>query len=121
MAGNRTTVTLPADERILITREFDAPKNLVYRAWTEPELIGHERPLWEEPSADAKSRFYSDTGGTLDYTYELEGDTLTIWFGDRDSPAYFRGTFSDDGDTLAGRWQWPGGGYEATSRRVGKA
>ena len=40
MASNRTTVTLPADERILITREFDAPKNLVYRAWTTPELIG---------------------------------------------------------------------------------
>ena len=32
-------VTLPADEQILITREFDAPKGLVYRAWTEPELV----------------------------------------------------------------------------------
>jgi uncharacterized protein YndB with AHSA1/START domain len=33
------TVTLPADEQILITREFDAPRHLVYRAWTEPELV----------------------------------------------------------------------------------
>jgi uncharacterized protein YndB with AHSA1/START domain len=33
------TVTLPADDQILITREFDAPKHLVYRAWTEPELV----------------------------------------------------------------------------------
>src|SRR5215472_18235503 len=33
------TVTLPADDQILITREFDAPKHLVYRAWTTPELI----------------------------------------------------------------------------------
>jgi uncharacterized protein YndB with AHSA1/START domain len=33
------TVTLPTDEEILITREFDAPKHLVYRAWTTPELI----------------------------------------------------------------------------------
>ncbi|HEX5849502.1 MAG TPA: SRPBCC family protein [Rubrobacter sp.] len=32
-------MTLPADDRILITREFDAPKHLVYRAWTEPGLI----------------------------------------------------------------------------------
>jgi uncharacterized protein YndB with AHSA1/START domain len=32
-------VTLPTDEQILITREFDAPKNLVYRAWTTPELV----------------------------------------------------------------------------------
>lgn len=32
-------VTLPADNQILITREFDAPRNLVYRAWTTPELV----------------------------------------------------------------------------------
>ncbi len=32
-------VTLPADTQILITREFGAPKHLVYRAWTTPELI----------------------------------------------------------------------------------
>jgi uncharacterized protein YndB with AHSA1/START domain len=32
-------VTLPADDQILITREFDAPKHLVYRAYTEPDLI----------------------------------------------------------------------------------
>ena len=33
------TVTLPTDEQILITREFDAPRELVYRAWTTPELV----------------------------------------------------------------------------------
>jgi uncharacterized protein YndB with AHSA1/START domain len=32
-------VTLPADEQILITREFDAPKELVYKAFTSPELV----------------------------------------------------------------------------------
>ncbi|HEX2126164.1 MAG TPA: SRPBCC family protein [Thermoleophilaceae bacterium] len=32
-------VTLPADDQILITREFDAPRHLVYRAWTTPELV----------------------------------------------------------------------------------
>jgi uncharacterized protein YndB with AHSA1/START domain len=32
-------VTLPTDRQILITREFDAPKHLVYRAWTEPDLV----------------------------------------------------------------------------------
>jgi uncharacterized protein YndB with AHSA1/START domain len=32
-------VTLPTDTQILITREFDAPKHLVYKAWTTPELI----------------------------------------------------------------------------------
>jgi uncharacterized protein YndB with AHSA1/START domain len=33
------TVTLPADDQILITRAFDAPRHLVYRAWTTPELV----------------------------------------------------------------------------------
>jgi len=32
-------VTLPTDEEILITREFDAPPHLVYKAWTTPELV----------------------------------------------------------------------------------
>jgi uncharacterized protein YndB with AHSA1/START domain len=40
VTGSRTaTVTLPTDEQILITREFDAPKHLVYKAWTTPELV----------------------------------------------------------------------------------
>ena len=38
-SSGTATVTLPTDEQILITREFDAPRHLVYRAWTEPELI----------------------------------------------------------------------------------
>jgi uncharacterized protein YndB with AHSA1/START domain len=32
-------VTQPGDEEILVTREFDAPKDLVYKAWTTPELV----------------------------------------------------------------------------------
>jgi uncharacterized protein YndB with AHSA1/START domain len=32
-------VTLPTDEQILITRNFDAPSHLVYRAFTTPELV----------------------------------------------------------------------------------
>ena len=39
-SSGKAAVTLPNDEQILITREFDAPKHLVYRAWTEPELVG---------------------------------------------------------------------------------
>jgi uncharacterized protein YndB with AHSA1/START domain len=40
LASSRTaTVTLPTDEQILITREFDAPRDLVYEAYTTPELV----------------------------------------------------------------------------------
>ena len=83
------------------------------------ELIGHLRPFGEPPSLDIHSRFYDTTGNTLDYVYELDGDTLTIWGGEKGSPAYFRGTFSADGDTLTGGWVYPGGGgYQSTSTRI---
>ncbi len=32
-------VTLPGDTQIHVTRDFNAPKDLVYRALTEPDLI----------------------------------------------------------------------------------
>jgi len=38
-SSGTAVVTLPEDTQILITREFAAPRHLVYRAWTEPELI----------------------------------------------------------------------------------
>ena len=38
-SSGTATVTLPTDEQILIAREFDAPRHLVYKAWTTPELI----------------------------------------------------------------------------------
>ncbi len=38
-SNGMATVTLPTDEQILITREFEAPRHLVYKAWTMPELV----------------------------------------------------------------------------------
>ena len=38
-SSGTATVTLPTEEQILITREFDAPKDLVYKAFTTPELV----------------------------------------------------------------------------------
>ena len=35
----RAVLTLPTDTQIRITREFDAPRHLVWKAWTTPELI----------------------------------------------------------------------------------
>lgn len=37
--SRKATVTLPTDTQIRITREFDAPKRLVYKAYTTPELV----------------------------------------------------------------------------------
>ena len=37
--SSRANLTLPTDEQILVTRDFDAPRHLVYEAWTTPELV----------------------------------------------------------------------------------
>jgi uncharacterized protein YndB with AHSA1/START domain len=37
--SGKAVVTLPTETQILITRDFDAPRHLVYKAWTTPELI----------------------------------------------------------------------------------
>ena len=90
------------------------------------EVIGHERPFGGEPSEDIKSRYYDSMGNTLDYVYEVDGDVLTIWGGEKGSPAFYRGTFSDDGntcagDTMSGEWVYPGGGgYKSTATRIGQ-
>jgi hypothetical protein len=83
------------------------------------EVIGHLRPFGGEQSQDVHSRYYDAHGDTLDYVYEMDGDTLTIWAGGKDSPAYFRGTFSADGNTNTGAWIFPGGGgYDSVMTRV---
>src|SRR5439155_2332940 len=41
-SSTTTKVTLPSDKEILITREFDAPRDVVFKAMTDPNLI----PRW---------------------------------------------------------------------------
>ncbi|GII94907.1 hypothetical protein [Sinosporangium siamense] len=84
------------------------------------EVIGREKPFGaEKPGDDLKSRYYDSLGNTFDYVYDPEGDTLTIWAGEKGSPAYYRGTFNPDGDTLTGSWTYPGGGgYDSVMTRI---
>jgi uncharacterized protein YndB with AHSA1/START domain len=64
-------VTLPTDEEILITREFDAPKHLVYKAWTTPDLVSRWWPgrRGEMKSAEIDLR----VGGTWRYVMVASG------------------------------------------------
>jgi uncharacterized protein YndB with AHSA1/START domain len=84
VAGSKKAeVTLPTDERILITREFDAPKRLVYRAWTEPELL--ER-WWGGERGEVRSvRIELRVGGTWRYVVVT----------DDGSEAAFRGEYRE--------------------------
>lgn len=82
------------------------------------EIIGHLQPFGQPPSPEIRARAYDSVGNTLDYVYELEGDTLTIWGGEKGAAAYFRGQFSADGTVNTGAWVWPGGGYPSTMTRI---
>ena len=53
VSSGTAKVTLPTDEQILITREFDAPKHLVYKAWTTPELV---KRWWSGRRGDGDAR-----------------------------------------------------------------
>ena len=50
--SRKAVVTLPTDTQILITREFDSPKHLVYRAYTEPALV---KRWWSEDRGEVTS------------------------------------------------------------------
>ena len=45
-------MTLPTDTSVLITRDFQAPRHLVYRAYTEPDLIAR---WWSAERGDVTS------------------------------------------------------------------
>jgi len=82
------------------------------------EIIGYEHAPGREPADVLTSRIYTNRGDTLDYTHELTDKTLTSWLGPKGSPAVFRATWSEDGNTLTGAWEWPGGGYSQTLTRI---
>jgi uncharacterized protein YndB with AHSA1/START domain len=65
------TVTLPADDQILITREFDAPKHLVYKAYTTPALV---RRWWAGQRGEVTScEIDLRVGGTWRYVMIAHG------------------------------------------------
>jgi uncharacterized protein YndB with AHSA1/START domain len=69
--SRKATVTLPADDQILITREFEAPKELVYKAWTTPELV---RRWWSAKRGEVTvAEIDLRVGGTWRYVMIADG------------------------------------------------
>jgi uncharacterized protein YndB with AHSA1/START domain len=70
-SSRSATVTLPSDDQILITREFDAPRHLVYRAFTTPELV---RLWWHANRGQMKvAEIDLRVGGKWRYVMEATG------------------------------------------------
>jgi uncharacterized protein YndB with AHSA1/START domain len=78
--SNSAVVTLPSDTEILITREFDAPRPLVYRAWTTPELI---RRWWSGDRGEVTSiEVDLRPGGTWRYVMIANGGFEVAFHGE---------------------------------------
>jgi uncharacterized protein YndB with AHSA1/START domain len=74
------TVTLPTDEQILITREFDAPRHLVFRAWTTPELV---RRWWAGERGEMQvAEIDLRVGGMWRYVMTAEGGFEVAFHGE---------------------------------------
>ena len=73
-------VTLPTDEQILITREFDAPRELVYRAYTTPELV---RRWWHAKRGEMTvCEIDLRVGGEWRYVMVAHGDMEVAFHGE---------------------------------------
>lgn len=84
------------------------------------KVQGVEYIGFDEETQTLRSRFWDARGSNSIYTWEVEGDTLRIWSGEKGSDNRFEGHFSPDGRSYSGGWQWPGGGYSVTATRVAR-
>ena len=68
MAKNQTTITAePGKQEVIITREFDAPRELVFKAYTDPKII----VKWLGPCDMTMTinKWESKSGGSWEYTH----------------------------------------------------
>jgi uncharacterized protein YndB with AHSA1/START domain len=66
-------VITPTDREIAMTRVFDAPRRLVFDAWTKPELVKQwllGPPGWSMPVCEIDRR----AGGTYRYVWRSDRD-----------------------------------------------
>jgi uncharacterized protein YndB with AHSA1/START domain len=71
-------ITMPTDREIVMTREFDAPRRLVFDAWTKPELVRRwllGPPGWTMPVCEIDFR----VGGAYRFVWRsAESPDLTL-------------------------------------------
>ena len=79
-SSHTAEVTLPTDDQILITREFDAPKHLVFKAYTTPELV---KRWWTAKRGEATvAEIDLRVGGKWRYAMVTEDGTEVAFHGE---------------------------------------
>jgi hypothetical protein len=84
---------------------------------------GVEYAGFDEDTQTIRSRLMGIDGARFTYTYEMDGDTLYYWYGDKGARWFSKATFAPDGRSASGRWHMPqseGGneGYDYTLIRL---
>jgi uncharacterized protein YndB with AHSA1/START domain len=78
--SRKAMVTLPADDQIVITREFDAPRHLVYKAYTTPELV---KRWWSAKRGEVTlAEIDLRVGGTWRYVMVADGGSEVAFHGE---------------------------------------
>jgi hypothetical protein len=68
---------------------------------------GIEYSGWDDETGTIRSRLMGTDGSRYTYTYELDGDVVWYWFGDKGSRWFSRGVLSADHKSIVGRWHMP--------------
>ncbi len=96
--ANTATVTTPTDREIHVVREFDAPRDRVFAAYTDPKLI----PEWWGPRGTTTTvdRMEVETGGDWRFLVRNEDGSETA----------FRGTFREitPPERIVQTFEWEG-------------
>jgi hypothetical protein len=82
------------------------------------QIKGVEDIGFDETTQTLRSHYVDVHGANFTYTWELDGDAIRTYFGEKGSNNFFEGHFSEDGNSYSGAWKWPGGGYSATLTRI---
>ena len=96
--SNKTTVTAePGKQELFITREFEAPRELVFKAYTDPELYVQ----WVGPHGMTMSieKWECREGGSYQFTHERDGHKYSFFgvYHEVLKPERIIGTFEFDG------------------------
>jgi uncharacterized protein YndB with AHSA1/START domain len=79
MTIEKAQVTMPTDREVMVTRSFKAPRTLVFRTYTEPELVRRWMlgpPGWSMPVCEMDVR----VGGTYRWRWRSDADGKEFGF-----------------------------------------
>ena len=106
-AANRATVTTPSDREIGVERWFDAPRDVVFRALTDPDLVAQ----WYGPAGTEAVVDRMDVRAGGDWRFVLRSED--------GSETAFRGTYREitPPERIVQTFEWEGmPGYVSVER-----